>query len=106
MAVRKALGSIGVITQCVVTELPDCHSTICVSFLHICVSVLHSSVFFYEQACLDVYLTGLLCRSIPTNPPLNAVWIWALCYISCVYKEVSQSRDLAPSQPMMGDYRV
>lgn len=49
--------------------------------------------------------TGPLCVSILLNPPLNAVWIWALGCTSCVYKKVGGSRGLALSQDMMGDCR-
>lgn len=45
---------------------------------------------------------GSLCFFNPPNPPLNAVWISALCWTSCVYKKVSGSQGLTLPQGLMG----
>lgn len=56
---------------------------------------LHTGIFF----CLDGYQSVAFVPLNPLNPPLNAVWIEAMCHASCVYKKVSGRQGL--TQDMM-----
>lgn len=55
-----------------------------------------------QLKCFHGHLNRPLSLSIPLNPPLNTVWIWALCCTSCVYKNVSGRLVLALHQDVMG----